>query len=570
MTENGTRATSCLIQLDNCVYLCHSTVAKYLPLLSIAMFVIFLVPGRGRGRARGAARPRRRPLPDTRNWLPPQMQQPVIPPFTGVPGIQFGSAGFEKLDFVSLFLTDELIDMFVTETNLYAQQKINIGPQRRCVRLHQWYPTDRVEMKKFIGLTLLMGIVHKPDIAMYWSTDPLYRSAVFPAVMGRNRYQLLLSLFHFNDNNAMPDRNDVNRDRLYKIRPLLTYLLHKFETVYTPSQCVAVDETLLLWKGKLHFRQYIPMKRARFGVKVFNLCESDMHNGYTYRFHVYTGSMDPVQNIVNALPAECINFDRAAQEVVHLLQPLLDNGYWVFTDNYYTSIELYSYLYTRQTLACGTLKHYRAPIALQTVDMEVGETIAVRADELLAQKYADKKYVYMLSTIHDESIRTVRRRDQDVQKPESILLYNSKMGSVDSQEQKIQPYAAARKTMKWYRKVAFHFMQVSILNAYILFQKTGGTGSFLDFEHDIICQLIFPVTDPTLANDDVNRLVGRHFPASLPVSQNGRQSYKNCRVCTKRGIRKQTSVHCPDCPSNPGLCMDICYKDYHTKVDYGH
>ena len=41
-----------------------------------------------------------------------------------------------------------------------------------------------------------------------------------------------------------------------------------------------------MWKGRLGFKQYIPLKRARFGVKAFMLCED---SGYTFSFKIYPG-----------------------------------------------------------------------------------------------------------------------------------------------------------------------------------------------------------------------------------------------------------------------------------------
>lgn len=48
------------------------------------------------------------------------------------------------------------------------------------------------------------------------------------------------------------------------------------------------------------------------------------------------------------------------------------------------------------------------------------------------------------------------------------------MGAVDKQDQMLEPYSAARKTMKWYRKLAFHLLQLAMLNSHILYQKSGG------------------------------------------------------------------------------------------------
>jgi len=91
--------------------------------------------------------------------------------------------------------------------------------------------------------------------------------------MSRNRFELLRKFFHLNDNMNQPDRRDPARDRLLKPRPLIDHLFEYFQTVYTPGPSVAVDETLLLHKGRLYLRQYLPFKRARFGIKMLRLSE---------------------------------------------------------------------------------------------------------------------------------------------------------------------------------------------------------------------------------------------------------------------------------------------------------
>ena len=60
----------------------------------------------------------------------------------------------------------------------------------------------------------------------------------------------------------------------------------KFGEVYTPSSNISIDESLLLWKGRLGFKQYILLKGARFGIKCFMLCKD---SGYTFKFKIYTG-----------------------------------------------------------------------------------------------------------------------------------------------------------------------------------------------------------------------------------------------------------------------------------------
>ena len=62
---------------------------------------------------------------------------------------------------------------------------------------------------------------------------------------------------------------------MYKIRPVVEDLVNKFKIVYKPENHVSIDEEFLLWKGSLGFKEYIPNKRARFGIKMFSLCKVD-------------------------------------------------------------------------------------------------------------------------------------------------------------------------------------------------------------------------------------------------------------------------------------------------------
>ena len=56
----------------------------------------------------------------------------------------------------------------------------------------------------------------------------------------------------------------------------------KFSSVYIPDEHVSIDESLMLWKGRLGWRQYIPSKRARYGIKSYEICDSQ--SGYIWDF----------------------------------------------------------------------------------------------------------------------------------------------------------------------------------------------------------------------------------------------------------------------------------------------
>jgi len=77
---------------------------------------------------------------------------------------------------------------------------------------------------------------------------------------------------------------DENSDRLWKMRNLFQILKEKFSKFYSPSEHLAVDEVIVKFKGRVIFRQYIPNKHKRFGIKIYKLCDE---TGYTYDMSLF-------------------------------------------------------------------------------------------------------------------------------------------------------------------------------------------------------------------------------------------------------------------------------------------
>ena len=180
--------------------------------------------------------------------------QPPIPHFTGISKINVDVLEDADVNFfVDLFITEELIDMIAGQTNLYAEQYRETNPNlSRNSRPGRWYNVKNREMKDFIALLLLTDVIQKPEINHYWSTDPLLKSSIFNETMVRNRYQAIMEFLHFNDNSNY-NPNEPAIDKLYKIRPVMEYLVHRFQTMYTPEKNLSIDEELLLFKGRYVF-----------------------------------------------------------------------------------------------------------------------------------------------------------------------------------------------------------------------------------------------------------------------------------------------------------------------------
>ena len=63
-----------------------------------------------------------------------------------------------------------------------------------------------------------------------------------------------------------------------------------FSSFFSPGKDVSIDESLVLFMGRLSFQQHIKSKRARFGIKLYQLCTS---NGILLDFIVHHGNIAP-------------------------------------------------------------------------------------------------------------------------------------------------------------------------------------------------------------------------------------------------------------------------------------
>ena len=72
---------------------------------------------------------------------------------------------------------------------------INIDSNLNSTYLDKWQPVTSPEIKRFIGILFLMGIIYKPQIPKYWLANALYKTPIFPEVKNTNRSCLILNFF---------------------------------------------------------------------------------------------------------------------------------------------------------------------------------------------------------------------------------------------------------------------------------------------------------------------------------------------------------------------------------------
>ena len=102
----------------------------------------------------------------------------------GVPGLKVNMDSKKPIDFFKLFVTDELINTMVLETNKYAEEESNKHhPIKKSSCLKDWKATNADDMKNFLGILLHMGCVKVPSFEHYRLTNKLYVCPVFSKVM---------------------------------------------------------------------------------------------------------------------------------------------------------------------------------------------------------------------------------------------------------------------------------------------------------------------------------------------------------------------------------------------------
>ncbi len=416
---------------------------------------------------------------ESENWrivVPEDDERDEIYPFSCVTGtrsdLRPSSLDDDELiiKYCDLFLPSRLVDMLVEFTNIRAG--LSDDPK--------WKPTNSDELRKFLCLSLLMGIVRKPTFQSYWSTDGIISTPFFAQEesLSRDRFLQLLRYIRFADYTQLPE-NDVLR----KIRPFLDCVKSICKETYHPSKYVSVDETLLLFKGRFIYKQFIPSKRARYGVKTYALCESE--TGYMYNFETYVAQK-------NIDFGEFANMPFASKIVLLLTKPLFHLGHHVVTDNFFTSEHLASNLLRNGTYFTGTWReNRRVPDILKYSQSQPFETTFARKGLLLCSKFVDKKQsgkknIYVLDSEELASSVPVRRirkggNEELIDKPTTILKYNAKMGGVDRTDSLIQRYDVTRKSLNWMTKYGLHLIQRLLMNAHVAYCSDGGSRTFLKF-----------------------------------------------------------------------------------------
>ena len=155
---------------------------------------------------------------------------------------------------------------------------------------------------------------------------------------------------------------------------------------------------------------------------------------------------------------------------------------------------------------------------------------------ITAVHFVDKRDIYMMSTIHGAEIVTVESKQKDGLNIVIAINYHKFMGGVDVADQLFVYYSIGRRSLKWWKKVFYRLLEMSVVNAYLLYTenvpetnithvafRTQLAQSLAD-SYIQICSDNSSISQGDSPICSSSRLQGKHFPYMQP--RRGR-----CKVC---------------------------------------
>lgn len=336
----------------------------------------------------------------------------------------------------------------VEMTNLYGSRRHKAN----------WKPVDIVTMRAYYGLLLLAGVYRSHGECMTELWNDYDGRPIFRATMALKTFKMINQCIRFDDREVR--LQGEARDKLAPIRNIFEKWVHRQKMSYIPGKNVTVDEQLVPFRGRCPFTQYMPSKPAKYGMKIWVLCDSDTY--YAYNLEMYVGRNRNCQPEVN----------QGEHVVLTLTEGL--NGRNVTCDNFFTSHSLATELKKRQMTIVGTVRKNRKelPPALITMKSKPPLHSEFLFDHKLRAtvvSYVPKKnrFVTLLSTMH-------LRKEVDPgpkKKPEIINCYNATKGAVDTLDEMVGTYRCKRKVLRWSLAAFENMLDIAALNAFVIYTE---------------------------------------------------------------------------------------------------
>lgn len=469
------------------------------------------------------------------------------------------------IELFELFWTEDIYSYLLDETRKYALFKNYQDPH---ITLD--------EIKCVFGIFILSGYNRKPGRRFYWDSKADMEHPMVKNAMRRNRFEQVLQFLHLADNNS-PDQ----MDKAWKVRPLMDKMKAQFLEHFTPEEEINYDESMVKYFGRHSCKQFIRGKPIRFGYKMWSL---NTRGGYLINFDIYQGKNPRSNENVE------IRYGKSTAPLVMMIEELRqvkkNLPYKLYTDNLFTSANLLQGMRDIEIWCTGTMRENRLPREIPLPPKNELSKKANRGDYhhildresgILYVKWMENNVVSMASTCYGtEPLTQVKRFSQKekkivhVPRPHLIGRYNNSMGGTDLMDQNIARYRIAIRSKKWWWCLFTWMVDVSIENAWYIYNRAGNATPQLAFRRDIATAYLMrygtaskgpgrpstglPSSSSNRISDNVRYDRMDHFLTYIPNKKRWR--------CANEGCRSIVRTMCVKC--GVGVCVE-CNLDFHQK-----
>jgi len=130
-------------------------------------------------------------------WKSRNSNSHFLTSFNHFDGHALGSSDVNKpIDSFFKFMTRDVIELMVDETNIYAKQRY--AQTGRSIA--DWKEVDENQLLAFLGLLFVLGFHRLPRIRDYWSQDRNFFTPVIANTMTRDDFYRIFRNIHLADN----------------------------------------------------------------------------------------------------------------------------------------------------------------------------------------------------------------------------------------------------------------------------------------------------------------------------------------------------------------------------------
>ncbi|XP_049320225.1 piggyBac transposable element-derived protein 4-like [Astyanax mexicanus] len=442
-----------------------------------------------------------------------------------------------------LFFTPDMIQLILQMTNLHGRRSVS-----------GWSDVDETEIRAYMGLLILAGVYRSKGESTRSLWDDQNGRPVFRATMSHKRFQLISASLRFDDRLTRPCRH--KEDKLSAFRNMWDKWVQRLPLLFNPGENICVDEQLVPFRGRCKFRQYMPSKPAKYGLKIW--VTTDVATSYAWRCQVYTGKP------AGGAP----EMGQGKRVILDMTEGL--KGVTVTCDNFFTSYSLAQELLRKKVALVGTIRANKPelpPRLKQTKGRAVFSSLFAFTNTTAAVSYIPRRgrNVLLLSTKHREPAV----HQDEKQKPQIIIDYNHCKGGVDNLDKVVSTYSCRRRTSRWPLVLFFNCIDISAFNAFVLFtavvpswnqQRTYRRRLFLEelgksmVSSEIVRRRHPPRTAAAAAMVvDLQAPVAAHTETTdTAIGTTATRKRGVCWLCT--GLKKRSSTTCIKC--NRCICRE--------------